>query len=809
MRSLIPPRAATRPLALVCALVLAPLAGCATPCVGVLKPAAKQVVRYNNTGGAALKAGKIDEAIRNFELALKLEPLYIQALANLGYAYYLKGQYDNAVIRLRLAIENCPDYADSYNYLGLVYWHGFNDPAKAEEQFRTAIDTYPTFAEAMYNLGELYYSQSRKAEALEWYKRAARTDPSFAKANVKAGLIYLQNGYSKEAEQHFQLALDQDPDLALALYGLGRLRLKKEQWVEGIDLLRRARKADPSFRPAKTLLDWAVRKAPERIAKRYIERAHAELDKGDKGDLDRALEDLAIARRIDPDSIDVLVLAARVLLEQGRVKDAQRQLRKAYAKDPRNRDVRFLSAVIFLRNKEYAKAVAVLRKLCREAPRSLKFHNYLAVAYFYRKEYRKAERHWKIALDLEGSEAQKKQVRDNLAKLAKIPHIRRANELVEQGDRLRARGDLEGAMTFYRQAATLDDPFALAHARIAEVALEQGDLATARRKAEDALKRDGDLPFAHIVMGRVLLRERRLREAKKRFDEAAELAPYLGDPLYYLAVVAEQSQRPDIARKLLEKAIVTDPRHVPAFVLLARLHRREGNYTQAENYLNLAATAAEKDDPRVFTELGRLYLAMDKTEDAQQAFELAHQLAPEQPAPWEGFAEARERQGDTVAAAGAYAQAAAAYLARHDPDTAAVMARRAVRLAPEAAEPLRQLGLALEAQGKPTEALATLRQATEKEGGENLLAWFSLGEFYERRGERAQAAEAFEHVIRLNPKNYFALEKLASLYREGAERPVSRRQAIEYLRQALQLDPRPEAQAQIRAALRSLEGGGS
>ncbi len=790
------------------ALLFAPLCGgCVTPCVGVLKPATKEVGRYNDAGADALRAGKIDDAIRNFELSLRLEPAYIPARANLGYAYFRKGQYDNALIHLKLAIENCPDYADSYNYLGLVYWQGLGDPRKGEEQFKIAIDTYPAYDEAMYNLAELYLSQGRKAEALEWYKQAARVNPSFSKANVKAGLIYLQNGYEKDAEQHFQLALDKNPNDALALYGMARLRLKKEQWVEGIDLLRRARKADPRFKPAKTLFDWAVRKAPSRIAHAYTERAHDALDAAkEKQELDRALDDLAIARLIDPKSIDVLVLAARVLLEQGRLEAAERQMRKAYAKDPHNKDVRFLGAVIFLRKKEYAKAASVLRKLAREAPRTLKFHNYLGVAYFHLKEYRKAERHWRRALELAGTKEQKEQVRNNLARLAKIPHIRRANELVEQGDKLMAQGNFEGAKTFFEQALTLDDPFAFAHARLAEAALALGDLATARRKAQDALTRDDGLAQAHIVMGRVWLRERKLREAKKEFEEAADLAPQLAEPLYYQAQIAEQTQRPDIARRLLEKAIVTDPKHVPSFVLLARLHRRENNFAKAENYLNLAATATDKEDPTIYTELGRLYLAMGKPAEAQQAFELANSLDPQAPEPWVGFAEARKAQGDTEAAAGAYAQAAQAYLQHDDPDTAAVMARRARRLAPEAAEPLRLLGLALEAQGKPTEALATLRQAVEQERGENLLAWFTLGEFYERRNDRFKAAEAFRRVLQLNENNYFALEKLASLYREGADKPVDRAQAIDALRKALDLDPRPEAKTQIRAALRELGG---
>ncbi|GIW71992.1 MAG: hypothetical protein KatS3mg102_1534 [Planctomycetota bacterium] len=796
---------APRALACLLALGLGALAGgCGAPCVGVLEPP-PPVAAYNDRGVRALQQGQLDEAIKNLELALKLEPAYIKALANLGYAYHLKGQYDNAIIHLRLAIENCPDYCDSYNFLGLVYWQGMRDFARAEEQFKLAIDTCPTYDEPLFNLGEMNRAQGKQAEALKWYLAAARVNPKHLKANVQAGMIYLQNGYDKDAEQHFQLALDLDEADPLARYGIGRLELKKERWVEGIDHLRRALEADPHFEAAKKLLAWAYQKAPDRIAAEFVKRAHAELDKPKDRDLDRALDDLESARRIDPELIDADILQARVYLDKKDLANAEKWARRAYTKDPRNHDVRYLAAVIHMFKGDFARAAAHLRKLALERPRELKYRNNLGVCYFKLKEYRKAEREWRAALELPGSEAQKEQVQKNLEELLRLPHIRRANELNELGWQLVQQHNLEGAESYFRQAIALDDAFAVAHARLAIVALERNDLALARRKAEDALARDPDLPLAHLVRGRVWLREDRLAEAKAAFEKAEELAPQYADAMYWQGVVAEQARRPDVAKKLLEKAVVTDPKHAAAHLLLARIYRREGNHTKAEDHLHLAITA-QGESPAAYVELGRLHLARGEHAEAEKAFEAAHQLDPSAPEPWEGFAEARQARGDKELAAQAYATAAELYLARQDARSAEALARRAALLAPERAAPLVMLGYAQEQLGKPTEALATLRRATELEGGQNLRAWFELGLFYQRRGELQQAAHAYRRVLELNPDNYFAMENLADLYREGLEQPVSRQEAIELLKKALQLDPRPDKKEALREVLRRLMG---
>src|SRR5205809_7827533 len=58
---------------------------------------------HNDKGANALKEGNYDVAIKEFELALKLGPMYVQAMAHLGLACHKRGFSDRAIKELHNA----------------------------------------------------------------------------------------------------------------------------------------------------------------------------------------------------------------------------------------------------------------------------------------------------------------------------------------------------------------------------------------------------------------------------------------------------------------------------------------------------------------------------------------------------------------------------------------------------------------------------------------------------------------------------------------------------------------------------------
>ena len=61
-------------------------------------------------------------------------------------------------------------------------------------------------------------------------------------------------------------------------------------------------------------------------------------------------------------------------------------------------------------------------------------------------------------------------------------------------------------------------------------------------------------------------------------------------------------------------------------------------------------------------------------------------------------------------------------------------------------------------------------------------------------------------ALRLAPKNYLAMEVLADLYKEGAaDNPITKREAVDLLKDAFRLEPDPDRRLMIQGTLQDLD----
>ena len=101
----------------ICILVLALIVtiGCATTAVEKTKEA------YLDRGNSYYRSGKYQQAIKDFNQAIRFDPKFAEAYNNRGIAYGRKGQYDNAISDYNKAIEINPKYADAFYNRGIGY----------------------------------------------------------------------------------------------------------------------------------------------------------------------------------------------------------------------------------------------------------------------------------------------------------------------------------------------------------------------------------------------------------------------------------------------------------------------------------------------------------------------------------------------------------------------------------------------------------------------------------------------------------------------------------------------------------------
>jgi tetratricopeptide (TPR) repeat protein len=105
----------------------------------------------NNLGAAFAKKGQTDEAVRQYEEAIRLKPDYTNARYNLGVAFYQQGRIDEAIRQFQEVIRLKPDHAEAHNNLGSAFGRkGQTD--EAIRQFQEALRLKPEYADARRNL---------------------------------------------------------------------------------------------------------------------------------------------------------------------------------------------------------------------------------------------------------------------------------------------------------------------------------------------------------------------------------------------------------------------------------------------------------------------------------------------------------------------------------------------------------------------------------------------------------------------------------------------------------------------------------
>lgn len=205
--------------------------------------------------------GKRDEALAEFEAAIKLQPDYWQAHVRAATVLVDQGKFDEAAAMLKKVLDANPERPQAHNSVGVVLSRrGLVSEAMAH--FERAIQLDPNYAEAHTNLGRLLGQQGRLEEATARFFTAMDLQQDNPLAHLELAEVLLQRRMHELAIRHAQKAVELDAALvdahlvlAKALAGQGRFALAAAQ-------LEKAMAADPNnLRPVNDLA-WLLATCP-------------------------------------------------------------------------------------------------------------------------------------------------------------------------------------------------------------------------------------------------------------------------------------------------------------------------------------------------------------------------------------------------------------------------------------------------------------------------------------------------------------------------------------------------------------------
>jgi tetratricopeptide (TPR) repeat protein len=173
---------------------------------------------YYNLGGALLREERVDEAITQYEKALKLGMVWADLENNLGNALLRKGEIDGAVLHFQKFLKLCTDKKraeGNFNLGNALFQKG--QIGKAIAHYREAVKLQPDYAEAQNNLAAVLLQEGEVNEAISLWEKVLKLRPNYVKAHLSLANALLQKGKTEEATAHFGKALQIEPRSISAL----------------------------------------------------------------------------------------------------------------------------------------------------------------------------------------------------------------------------------------------------------------------------------------------------------------------------------------------------------------------------------------------------------------------------------------------------------------------------------------------------------------------------------------------------------------------------------------------------------------
>lgn len=534
---------------------------------------------YNDLGNAFHKLNRIEDAIKTYREALRLDPNLDAAHANLGLCLALQERLDESLAASREAIRLAPTEPHAHRNLGrALHQAGRIDEAIAALREANRLDPKHEYSRQL--LAEIHERREQWDEALPLWQELRKLAPESLAYRLSLTHTYVRLEKWEEAvavlgdpkqekyrpdvirEEHAVLtylrgrpesewlALLELPEATKA-HGILVDRLADKGWIdEAVTLAQELVRKHPKssehmlrlgrvlarkkkWDEAAAAFNDAARIAPKEETA-YLELAWVEFQQG-------KMDVSATVNRSGTKFLPVAALLrlADYLLERERSSDALTAVREVVRREPANAEAQSVLARCFVARKRYDEAAAAAEEAIRLQPDRIAAHEQLEAAYLGQSRIAEAI---KVRQELARREPNRAAHPARLAGLylqlnqweQAAAHWGRAaeldpndvNSLLEQAESLKHLGRYDAAVRIFREALKRRPDLVEAYSGLAVTYSYQGNYREKLAVARELVRREPDTSVYHTWLGESLVHTRQwadglthLLEGKKRDPE--------------------------------------------------------------------------------------------------------------------------------------------------------------------------------------------------------------------------------------------------------------------------------------------------
>jgi tetratricopeptide (TPR) repeat protein len=186
--------------------------------VDLFGQAQQQAERGNVAGQKSL----IEAAVDQFKLAIKVQPDFVEALSNIGFAQLTLKQYPKAIQSFNVALAKNPNHLNTLNGLATAYALSNRLP-ESITTFNKLTTLDPANAQYCFNKGSVLQRAGKLPEAQAAYQQALNIDANDQRSLFNMGTLYENMGKLPEAVTYYKLAKAVAIDTPMGLEALRRL----------------------------------------------------------------------------------------------------------------------------------------------------------------------------------------------------------------------------------------------------------------------------------------------------------------------------------------------------------------------------------------------------------------------------------------------------------------------------------------------------------------------------------------------------------------------------------------------------------